>query len=123
VRYNFGELQKPGCNLRNLAVSVGNRVAADLRRMATNPAAFAAKYPRVASSLARGVVPRGVSGYPLGPLCYAEVPLLGTKHLTPFITGATHRVDLRGVPNFGTTSAPPPVYKQGHRHHAAAKEK
>ena len=77
--YNFGELQEPGCNLRNLAIKVGNLFAADEAAYAANPTQFLANHPNIGADIAAGVVPRGVGGFPLGPLAYSLVPTLGTK--------------------------------------------
>ncbi len=77
--YNFGELQEPGCNLRNLAIEVGKLFAADEAAYAANPTRFLATHPNIGTDIAAGIVPRGVGGFPLGPLAYSLVPTLGTK--------------------------------------------
>ena len=77
--------------------------------MAKNPSAFDAKEPVVAASLSQGIVPRGIDGFPKGPLVYKYVPLVGTKHLIPFINPKTKHLDMYGVPILGplaTTNRP-----------------
>ena len=104
--YNFGELQLPGCRLRCIAVSVGNRVAFDLALRARNPARFDRLHPQIGPVLAQGQVPRGVSGYPKGPLAYALVPTLGAKRIMWRIDPKTGKPILVGIPNFSTSAAP-----------------
>ena len=84
--YNFGELQLPGCNLRNLAIGVGDRVARLRSEYAANPTRFLATHPLVGATIAAGGVPRGVGGFPSGPLAYSLVPTLGSK-VVPLVHG------------------------------------
>jgi hypothetical protein len=46
---------------------------------AADPAAFHTRNPRIAASIARGEVPRGVGGFPRGPLVYQFIPTVGLK--------------------------------------------
>lgn len=103
--YNFGELQKPGCRLRSLAFNVGNMVSRDLAARSKDPARFDRNHPKVGPLLAQGQVPRGVGGYPRGPLAYWLVPTLGTKRLVWRQVPATHKRSLIGIPNFPTSAA------------------
>ena len=98
--YNFGELQLRKCRLRSLAVTVGDKVARDQNARAKDPARFDRNHPKVGSLLAQGQVPRGVGGYPRGPLAYSLVPTLGTKRIVHGTDPVTGRRGLVGIPNF-----------------------
>lgn len=98
--YNFGELQLRKFRLRCLAVSVGDRVARDQEARARDPERFDRDHPKVGSLLANGQVPRGVGGYPHGPLAYSLVPTLGTKRIVEGTDPVTGWRGLVGIPNF-----------------------
>src|SRR5271166_6164164 len=82
IDYNFGEIARPDCRLPDLAFHAGRTFARDVQEWTTDPARFAARNPAIAPDIARGVVPRGIGSYPLGPAAYDYVPLLGTKKVT-----------------------------------------
>jgi hypothetical protein len=84
VNYNFGELQKPNCKLRDLAVHVGNVFYHFEQTYQRDPAAFAQCYPNLAPSIAAGQVPWGKSPFPAATRATYWVPKLGTKPILIF---------------------------------------
>ena len=75
VNYNFGELQSKTCNLRNLAISVGNLFYHFERSYQSSPATIARHYPKLVPYLAAGKVPFGIAAVPQGQACV----LLGSR--------------------------------------------
>lgn len=86
VDYNFGELQRPNCRLRNLAIYVGQLMNRLTRMRNLNPEAFDLAHPYLGPIIARGEVPGGIGPFPLAPLAYKLIPTLGTK-VIPLIHG------------------------------------
>ena len=79
VNYNFGELQTKTCNLRNLAISVGNLFYHFERSYQASPATIARHYPKLVPYLAADRVPFGIAPFPKAALASYWVPELGTK--------------------------------------------
>ncbi|MGE3820522.1 MAG: SdrD B-like domain-containing protein, partial [Isosphaeraceae bacterium] len=65
VDYNFGELQRPNCRLRKLAIHVGRLMNRLTRLRDRNPEAFDQAFPILGPMIARGEVPRGIGPFPL----------------------------------------------------------
>jgi protocatechuate 3,4-dioxygenase beta subunit len=84
VNYNFGELQKPGCRLRSLAIHIGNVFWHFEQTYQRNPAGFAQTYPELVNSIANGQVPWGKPPFPRAPVATHWVPRLGTKPIKIF---------------------------------------
>jgi SdrD B-like domain len=79
VNYNFGELQSKTCNLRNLAISVGNLFYHFERSYQANPSLITKQYPKLAPYLAADSVPFGIPPFPKAALASYWVPDLGSK--------------------------------------------
>ncbi len=59
VNYLFGELQKPNCRLRDLAIYVGNLFYHFQQTYQRDPVGFTKAYPNLAPSISAGKVPWG----------------------------------------------------------------
>jgi hypothetical protein len=107
VNYNFGELQKPTCNLQNLAITVGNLFFHFERSYQSNPALMTKLYPILAPYLAAGKVPKGIGPFPKGALAYYWVPTLGTKPIKIFTVKGLPPLSLgTQTPAKGTVTKP-----------------
>jgi hypothetical protein len=84
ANYNFGELQNKKCNLRHLAITVGNLFFHFERSYQADPAKISQLYPRLAPDLAAGKVPFGIPPFPSATLAHYWVPTLGTKTIEIF---------------------------------------
>jgi hypothetical protein len=99
VNYNFGELQRPGCRLRDLAIHIGNVFWHFEQTYQRDPAGFARTYPNLVNSIANGVVPWGKPPFPLAPVATHWVPKLGTKPIKIFpVHGIKYRPLLPAAP-------------------------
>ena len=79
VDYDFGELQRRGCRLRQMAIGVGRLMDRFVRQRTQDPAGFDSRHGRLGAVLAQGSVPRGLGPFPRGPLVYRFVPTIGTQ--------------------------------------------
>ena len=103
ISYNFGELKRPGCNLRNLAASVGNRVAADLRQDGKASRGLCRETPQGGVEPGPGCRPPRCFRFASRSARLRPSPAAGDERASSgVINRASHRVDLRGVPNFTT---------------------
>ena len=79
---------------------VGDKVSPRPGRPRQGPRRFDRNHPKVGPLLAQGQVPRGVGGYPRGPLAYSLVPTLGTKRLVWRRSPKSGKPNLIGIANF-----------------------
>jgi SdrD B-like domain len=97
INNDFGALQNPNCNLRDIAVHVGNTVDRLRKEYLANPSAFLKANPVIGPIIAAGGVPKGIGTFPLGPIAYKLVPTLGTKPI-PLVHGKIPGSNARPIP-------------------------
>ncbi|MGC8639402.1 MAG: SdrD B-like domain-containing protein [Isosphaeraceae bacterium] len=99
INYDFGELQTKTCNLRNLALSVGNLFYHFERSYQASPMTIAKHYPKLVPYLAAGRVPFGIAPFPKAALASYWVPELGTKPIKVYpVKGVSPAAHPQGPP-------------------------